>query len=95
MRATHIELAELFPGKADRINALMTEDTRFRSLCAKYQELLETTRRCATDAVFTGPRQIEELRDRRRILAEAISDSLRQPVRSAPRPEAAMSSAGH
>ena len=76
MRSTHHELAELFPGKADRIEALLTADTRFRKLCTSYQEVLEATRRRATDAVYTDRRKAEELRRTRSTLAEAIAASL-------------------
>jgi uncharacterized protein YdcH (DUF465 family) len=76
MRPTQEELAEHFPGKADRIVALMTQDTDFRRLCVSYQELLEATRRRATDAIRTDSRKAEELRRTRWTLAEAIARNL-------------------
>jgi uncharacterized protein YdcH (DUF465 family) len=76
MRATRDELVEHFPGKADRIRTLLTEDLNFRRLCVSYQELLEATRRCATDAVRTDSRKAEELRYTRLTLAEAIARNL-------------------
>ena len=76
MSATHHELTEHFPGKAERIEALLSADTRFRSLCDSYRDILEATRRRATDAVFTDRRKVEELRRTRHTLAEAIAARL-------------------
>lgn len=76
MLSSHDELSEHFPGNRERISALMSTDKGFRSLCASYRQVLDATRKCATDAVFTDRRKVEELRRARQTLAEAISASL-------------------
>lgn len=76
MRSTQEELAEHFPGKADRLAALLCSDAEFHRLCVSYQAVIEATRRRATDAVRTDIRKIEELRYVRATLAEAITRNL-------------------
>ena len=75
---THVphELAEDFPGQADRIHALREEDPHFRRLTEEYHAVNRAVHRAETHAEPTDEAHEHALRRRRMELKDRIAACL-------------------
>ena len=77
MSHTPHELAEEFPGKAERIHALRSEDEHFRKLCDRYHEVNRAIHRAETAAEPVSDAHEHDLRRTRVTLKDEIAAHLR------------------
>ncbi len=77
MSHTPHELAEEFPGKADRIHALRQDDAHFRRLADEYHEVNRAIHGAETGDEPTDQFHEEDLRKQRMRLKDEIATHLR------------------
>ena len=76
MSHTPHELAEEFPGKADRIHTLKETDAHFRKLADAYHEVNRAIHRAETNIEPTGQAHEDAMRKERLFLKDEIARML-------------------
>ncbi len=78
MSNTPNELAEVFPGKEDKIHELKVHNAHFANLMEAYHELNGKIHRAETDIEPTSDMRLEDLRKRRLAILDEMLPMLSQ-----------------